>query len=216
MRTTINRSLTHQESGGSGCKGTAQLDGAYAGNTTLDLTKIFYPLGKAPGSILRSISSARKSSQSPARKRPCVSISAATPEQEGNSLGSKYATNVAQARADLISAAQQAATSAIDCATTVIALTAGQDNVTGIQNTINAVQSASAALAQPSDITGLVPLISTLIGQLLPLPVSPIWDTIGFGFQYANPTITANTLTATKNGAVATIKVSPTNPDCTG
>ena len=60
LRTTIDRSLTH---GPGTCQGVVNLDAAYAGNTTLDLTKTFYPLGKAPyRSTARSTSSARRSS----------------------------------------------------------------------------------------------------------------------------------------------------------
>lgn len=46
LRTTIDRALTH---GVGTCQGIAQIDAAYSGNTPIDLTKIFYPLGKAPG-----------------------------------------------------------------------------------------------------------------------------------------------------------------------
>ncbi len=81
LRTTIDRSLTQ---GPGGCKGPAQLDAAYAGTTTLDLTKIFYPLGKAPGTDTAFYFVSQEVFSKPGANVTLCFDRATTPEQAGN------------------------------------------------------------------------------------------------------------------------------------
>jgi hypothetical protein len=86
VRTTINRALTHG-AGGTGCHGIAQIDAAYAGSTNLDLTKIFYPLGKAPGPDAVFYFVSQEVFSKPGAQVTLCMNRATTPEQEGDTKG---------------------------------------------------------------------------------------------------------------------------------
>jgi predicted phage baseplate assembly protein len=88
LRTTIERPLTH---GPTTCQGTVQIDSAYAGNTSLDLTKIFYPLGKAPGpDAVFYFTSQEVFSKPGANVTLCIDR-ATTPEEQADGAGSTSA-----------------------------------------------------------------------------------------------------------------------------
>lgn len=162
LRTTIDRSLTHGP-GGSGCKGVAQLDAAYAGSTTLDLTKIFYPLGKAPGTDAVFYFVSQEVFSKPGANVTLCLDRATTPEEEGDALCPKYAIIVSQAEADLVQTAKQAATSAADCAVTIVDLFANQVDVTAANAAIVNLNTAAGKVSSPSDIATL----KTPLGDLL-------------------------------------------------
>jgi predicted phage baseplate assembly protein len=202
LRTTIARPLTH---GPGGCAGAVSIDGAWAGTTTLDLTKTFFPLGKAPG-----IDSAFYFASTEAFSKPGASVvlcidRGTTPEEEGDALGAQYATDVALAQQDLITSAKQAAISAIECARNVIDLTAGQVDVSGVTNAISAIQTAMTSIVQPSDIAKLPPMVQTLIDTTSSLSIYPHWDFNGAIGSYPDPAITENTLTKSGSDAVTTM-----------
>jgi predicted phage baseplate assembly protein len=161
LRTTINRSLTHGYKG-SGCRGVAQIDAAYSGTTTLDLTKIFYPLGKAPGiDAAFYFTSEEVFSKPGANVTLCIDL-ATTPEQEGDTHGPSYAAEVTQAEKDIVAAVTAIASSAIYSTEEVLAIVSGTTD-TAAQNAISAVQTA---LSSFNDLSGL-PQLSTAFNALI-------------------------------------------------
>jgi len=166
LRTTIDRPLTH---GKGTCQGIAQIDAAYSGDTTLDLTKIFYPLGKAPGldSVFYFVS--QEVFSKPGAKVTLCIDRATTPEEEADAQAPSYAAEVAQAEIDLVTAAQQVATTATDSANTLVAFYAGQVDVTAVNTAIANVSTAAGQVSAPPDIKNLAKPLSdlfTAIGQL--------------------------------------------------
>ena len=156
LRTTIDRSLTHGF-GGSGCKGVAQLDAAYAGNTTLDLTKIFYPLGKAPGTDAAFYFVSQEVFSKPGAKVTLCFDRPKTPEEEGDAKAPDYAAEIKKASADLVQAATEAAQSAFDCSAGVVNLVADQD-ISLINPVLTArgnLNTAIKAVSAPPDIVNL-------------------------------------------------------------
>jgi hypothetical protein len=202
LRTTIDRSLTH---GPKTCASVVPIDNAWAGTTRLDVTKTFYPLGKAPGIDSAFYFASQEVFSKPGAKVTVCIDRRTTPEQEGDSAGAKYATDVAQARKDLITTAQQAASSAVGCANDLIDLTAGQVDVSSVKTAISAVQSVSSAIAQPSDIAKLIPAITNLIAVMMPIKVFPKNDFNVVVGSYPDPTVTQNTLAQAKKDAITTI-----------
>ncbi len=165
LRTTLDRSLTHGP-GGAGCKGTAQIDAAFSGSTPLDLTKMFYPLGKAPGTdAVFYFTSQEVFSKPGARVTICIDR-AKTPEEEADTVGAKYAAVVTQAEVDLVATAKQMATSVADCATTIIDLFAAQVDVTSVQNDIDSLNTAIGGLSTVAGIGNLKTPIATLLTAL--------------------------------------------------
>jgi len=203
LRTTIDRSLTHGYKG-SGCKGVAQIDAAYSGTTKLDITKTFYPLGKAPGTDAVFYLVSQEVFSKPGANVALCFDRAKTPEEEGDSLGRKYQIDVAQATQDILTAAQQAAASAVDAANTVITLADGQGDLSGLNGAIKALQNAASGIKQPSDIGKLPPLITKLVDQIVPFAVNPIWDYFGL-FGFPDPTATTITLLNAKTNALISI-----------
>jgi predicted phage baseplate assembly protein len=163
LRTTIDRSLTH---GAGTCKGVAQIDSAYSGNTTLDLTKTFYPLGKAPGidSVFYFVSQ-EVFSKPGANVTLCVDL-AKTPEAEADAQGPNYTAEVAKAAAELVQVAQQSAASAIDCATTIVDFFAGQVDVSAANTAINNLKNAESQVKSPADIANLKNALDQVMFQL--------------------------------------------------
>ena len=166
LRTTIDRALTH---GVGTCQGIVQIDAAYSGNTPIDLTKIFYPLGKAPGidSVFYFVSQ-EVFSKPGAQVNLCIDR-ATTPEEEADAQAPSYAAEVAQAEADLVTTAKQLATTAADCANTLVAFYAGQVDVTAVNKAISNVNTAAGQVSAPPDIKNLAKPLSdlfTAIGQL--------------------------------------------------
>jgi predicted phage baseplate assembly protein len=165
LRTTIDRPLTHGYKSG-GCRGDAQIDAAYAGTTTLDITKIFYPLGKAPGTDAAFYFVSEEVFSKPGAKVTlCIDLSK-TPEQEGDTAGPKYAAEVTQAEKDLVKVAQDTATSAADTATTIVDFMATQMNVTTVNADIGALNSAISGVSSPPDIANLKKPMADLLTDL--------------------------------------------------
>jgi hypothetical protein len=171
LRTTIDRSLTH---GIKTCQGTAQIDAAYAGTTTLDLTKTFYPLGKSPGiDAVFYLVSQEVFSKPGANVTLCFDVTP-TPEQQGDQSSSGWDAAVAQAQKEIIAAAQQAAANAVECANNVIALTVDKSSAPGyanVQSAITSVQNAASTVTDPTQILNLWTLTVALqaaTGLLLP------------------------------------------------
>src|SRR5262249_10555038 len=81
LRTTIDRSLIH---GPGTCQGIAQIDNGYSGNTTLDLTKIFYPLGKAPGIDIAFYFTSQEVFSKPGANVTLCIDRVVTPEEQGD------------------------------------------------------------------------------------------------------------------------------------
>lgn len=146
LRTTIDRSLTH---GPGGCKGVATIDSAYAGSTTVDLTKTFYPLGKAPDTdAVFYFTSKEVFSKPGANVTLCIDL-ATTPEQEADTKIGKYAIDVAKADQNIVDAVKKVVTVELDQVTVLLS---GQTPSTEQQNAINALQSAQGALTSSSGI----------------------------------------------------------------
>ena len=154
LRTTIDRSLQHGP-GGSGCNGVAKLDAAFAGGTTLDLTKNFYPLGKAPGTDAVFYFTSREVFSKPGANVTLCFDRTKTPEEEADALGGKYAVDVAKAEQDLVKMARQIAGNAVDTAATIIDFFAGKVDVTAINNAVNALKAAAGGIKSPGDIPRL-------------------------------------------------------------
>ena len=171
LRTTIDRSLTHGP-GGTDCKGVAQIDAAYAGSTTLDLTKIFYPLGKAPGPDAVFYFVCQEVFSKPGAQVTLCIDRATTPEQEGDAAGAQYAPVAAQAAADLVQAAKAAAVAAVNDAKGVVDLFAGQVDVTAANTAISSLTTAALSLSALSDIAAL----NTLLGNVL-TPLQALFST---------------------------------------
>lgn len=146
LRTTIDRSLTH---GKGTCKGTAQIDAAYAGNTTLDLTKTFYPLGKAPGTDAVFYFTSQEVFSKPGANVTLCIDRATTPEEEGDSAGAKYAVDVNKAGQNVVDAVK--AVAEIELAQYQVYLS-DQTPSTEQQDAINNLSSALQALNNPSGI----------------------------------------------------------------
>ena len=159
LRTTIDRSLTH---GPGGCAGPAQLDAAYAGSTTLDLTKIFYPLGKAPGTDAAFYFVSQEVFSKPGANVTLCIDRAMTPEQEADAFGSNYAISVTQAEQDLIAGLTQVANAALDLTQTLTDLLGGTESTT-VQI---AVANLKTALTSFNSLSGL-PQVSTAFDALL-------------------------------------------------
>jgi hypothetical protein len=174
LRTTIDRSLTHGP-GGVGCQGVAKIDRASSGGTPLDLTKIFYPLGKAPGTDDAFYFVSQEVFSKPGAKVTLCFDRARTPEEEGDSLGNKYTVDVKKAKDDLIAAAQNVAQTAIDAAQGVIALNGGQDPgwTKPVSDAVSEIQKISAGLVLPSDIVQLSSKISGLVSLASMVPANP-------------------------------------------
>jgi hypothetical protein len=202
LRTTVDRSLSH---GPGTCVSVVQIDGGWAGTTLLDLTKTFYPLGNAPGIDSAFYFASQEVFSKPGAKATVCIDRRTTPEQEGDSAGAQYATDIAEAQKDLITTAQQAASSAVDCAQDLIDLTAGQVDVSSVNAAITAVQNASSAIAQPADISKLLPLIQNLINAMNPISVFPKEDFLGPLGSFPDPAVTQNTLSQAKADALTTI-----------
>jgi hypothetical protein len=148
LRTTIDRSLTH---GTGGCKGPAKIDSGFAGNTTLDLTKTFYPLGKAPDTdAVFYFTSQEVFSKPGANVTLCIDL-ATTPEQEANKGLSTFAADVTQAGKDLTATTQDVANSLIQYAQFVTNVFSGADS-TSVQSPLNALITAVTNL---TDVTGI-------------------------------------------------------------
>jgi predicted phage baseplate assembly protein len=163
LRTTLDRSLTH---GPGGCKGPAQIDSGYSGTTQLDLTKLFYPLGKAPGTDAVFYFTSEEVFAKPGAKVTICIDRAKTPEEEGDVAGSKYAAVVTQAQADLVATAKQMATSAVDCAKSIVNLFADQVNMSAVENAIDSVNSAIGSVSTPAGIASLKSPLTSLFSAL--------------------------------------------------
>lgn len=161
LRTTIDRSLTH-DPGGSGCKGPAQIDAAYAGTAPLDLTKIFYPLGKAPGTDAAFYLISQEIFSKPGAKVTVCIDRATTPEEEANANGPSFAAEVTQAQKDLVAAVQDVANSAIDTTEFLNNLFSG-DHTAAAQTAIGALQTAVGTLTDAAGIAGLSKVFHDLI-----------------------------------------------------
>lgn len=148
LRTTINRPLTH---GPGGCQGTAQIDAGYAGQTTLDLTQTFYPLGKAPGIDAAFYFTSQEVFSKPGANVTICIDRATTPEEEGDAAGAAYGPKVTAAEQDLVAAVTQICNSLIDATSIFIDLVSGT-NQTNAQNAISALQ---GQLASFNDISGV-------------------------------------------------------------
>lgn len=159
LRTTVDRSLTH---GQGTCEGPAKIDQAYAGNTPLDLTKIFYPMGKAPAPDAVFYLISQEVFSKPGAKVTICIDRAKTPEDEADAIGGKYAGEVTTAEKDIIAAVTQIATAAIDGTQAWSAFVGGANN-TQIQSAIGTLQTALSDLKDPSGI----PQVSTAFNALL-------------------------------------------------
>ena len=159
LRTTIDRSLTH---GPGGCRGTAQIDSAYSGGSTLDLTKIFYPLGKAPGiDAVFYLTSHEVFSKPGAKVTLCIDLST-TPDQEVDAAIAKYGADVGQAEKDLTNAARDIANAALGYAKFVTDVFSGADS-SSVQTPLSALQTAVNNLKHSSDIPQLTTPFKNLI-----------------------------------------------------
>jgi predicted phage baseplate assembly protein len=165
LRTTIDRSLTHGP-GADGCQGVAQLDAAYAGSATLDLTKIFYPLGKAPGTDTAFYFVSQEVFSKPGANVTLCIDRAKTPEEEADSQLPDYVAQVALAEADLVTTAKQAAAAAADCAQTVVDFFAAQIDMSAIITAINTLKTAIGQVSSPADITNLKKPIADLFNAI--------------------------------------------------
>ncbi|HML13962.1 MAG TPA: putative baseplate assembly protein, partial [Xanthobacteraceae bacterium] len=150
LRTTIDRSLAHA-SGGTGCAGPAAIDAAYAGNTPLDITKLFYPMGKSPGPDAAFYLVSQEVFSKPGAKVTICVDRAKTPEQEADTLGSKYAGEVTEAEKDIVTAVTQVAGTAIDAAN-IWSDVFGHSNSSAIQSAADTLQSAVKSLKDPTGI----------------------------------------------------------------
>lgn len=165
LRTTIDRPLTHGYHG-SGCQGAVKLDAAYAGTTTLDLTKIFFPLGKAPGQDSAFYIISEEVFSKPGAKVTLCFDKGTTPEDQADALGSKYAEEVTQAEKDLVTSVRKVCKAAIDCANTWINLVSGSGS-SASQTAINNLQSALTNLKNPSDIPAVKSAFDALMSAAL-------------------------------------------------
>jgi hypothetical protein len=190
LRTTIDRPLTH---GAGTCKGVAQIDAAYSGDTTLDLTKIFYPLGKAPGiDSVFYFTSQEVFSKPGAKVNLCINR-AKTPEEEADEKGPDYAAEIEQAEKDLVAAVKDIAGSAIHTTNFLIQLLPADLTVPAAQSAVSALDTAAKNLKDPSGI----PQISKAFKDLI--TAGGILATAELDFLIAHP------------GASETINTSSTN-----
>ncbi len=151
LRTTINRPLTH---GPGGCASPVPIDAAFAGTTTLDLTKIFYPMGKSPGpDAVFYLACEEIFSKPGAQVTLCLDL-ALTPEQEADKLAPNFAAAVTKAENDLLAAVRHAAEAAIDSAEYMTSLWYNTDT-SAAQSAISALQTALKNLKKSSDIPAL-------------------------------------------------------------
>jgi predicted phage baseplate assembly protein len=165
LRTTIDRSLTHAP-GGTGCRGTAQIDAAYNDSTPLDLTKIFYPLGKSPGTDAAFYFVSQEVFSKPGAKVTLCIDRTTTPEQEADALGGKYAIDVTAAENDLLAAVKQVGQAAIDATKVVMDIVSGSD-VSAAQTAINTLQSQLSSLNDTTAIPGLTTAFDALLTAYL-------------------------------------------------
>lgn len=159
LRTTINRPLTH---GPGGCLGTAQIDAGYAGQTTLDLTKTFYPLGKAPGTDAAFYFTSQEVFSKPGAKVTICIDRATTPEEEGDAAGAQYAPSVSAAEQDLVAAVKQVCNSLIDATKLCIDVVSGSSQ-TAAQNAINTLQSQLTTFNDIGNISQLTNAFNSLL-----------------------------------------------------
>jgi hypothetical protein len=161
LRTTIDRALTH---GIGSCSVPAQIDAAYAGSTTLDLTKIFYPLGKAPGTDAAFYFVSQEVFSKPGANVTLCFDRATTPEQSGDQAGSQYAVNVTQAEQDLVTAVTQVANAAIDTYQIFIDVFPGSGD-TVIQNAIANLKTALSGFNSLSALPQLTSAFNALVSR---------------------------------------------------
>jgi predicted phage baseplate assembly protein len=161
LRTTIDRSLIHG-AGNSGCKSPAQIDGAYAGTSPLDLSKIFYPFGKAPGTdAVFYLVSQEIFSKPGANVTVCIDR-ATTPEEEADANGPSFTAEVTQANKDLVAAVKDVANSAIDTTQFISNLLSG-DHTAAAQTAVTALQTALGTLTDAAGIAQISKVFQDLI-----------------------------------------------------
>jgi predicted phage baseplate assembly protein len=164
LRTTIDRSLTH---GTGGCKGPAKIDAGYAGTTTLDLTKTFYPLGKAPDTdAVFYFTSEEVFSKPGAKVTLCIDL-ATTPEQEADKGLSTYAGDVTQAAKDVVNALTSIANAETVYVQMYLDFT-GNSLTTSQQNALNELNEAISTF---TDLSGLPQLIKAFDAMVQQLPL---------------------------------------------
>ena len=159
LRTTIDRRLTH---GPDGCAGPAAINSAYAGHSPLDLTKIFYPLGKAPGPDAVFYLVSQEVLSKPGAQATLCFDRAVTPEEEANQKGPDYAAKIQQAQTDLVAAARDIANAAVNTTNLWINVFSGEDS-SSVQTKVSALQTAIGNLNSTSDIPGLLKALDDVI-----------------------------------------------------
>ncbi len=165
LRTTIDRGLV--SGSGSGCQGVAQIDAAFAGSTMLDLTKTFFPLGKAPGTDAAFYFASQEVFSKPGAKVTLCFDIATTPEQQADALGGKYAAQVGQAEKDLLAAVKEVAEAAIAGAYSATSLgTASGTDTTNTQNAATALQNAVNGLTDLSAVANVKTSFDALVQAL--------------------------------------------------
>jgi hypothetical protein len=189
LRTTIDRQLTH---GPNGCAGPAAIDAAYAGQNPLDLTKIFYPLGKAPGPDAVFYLVSQEVLSKPGAQVTLCFDHAVTPEEEADKKGPDYASEIQQAQTDLVAAARDIANAAVNTTNLWINVISGEDS-SSVQTTVSALQTAIGDLKATTDIPGLLKAFD---------------DVITAGGAFATDSL--NTLISAGPGATETIDTSST------
>jgi hypothetical protein len=162
LRTTIDRSLTH---GTGGCKGPAKIDAGYAGNTTLDLTKTFYPLGKAPGTdAVFYFTSEEVFSKPGANVTLCIDL-ATTPEQEADKGLSTYAGDVTQAAEDVVNALTSIANAELVYVQMYLDFT-GNSLSSSQQNAQNELNEAISSFTDLSGLPQLIKAFDAMVQEL--------------------------------------------------
>ncbi len=176
LRVEVERPLT---TGSGGEPAGIAPDAAWTGQTKVDLTKIFYPLSKSPDQDSVFYFASQEALSKPGAQVDVSITRVATPEEESDALGSKYAIDVNNARTQLLAAAKKSASAAVEAAhalepfLTSFSGTAFQSAIANLQNAVN-------GLNDPKDTKNIPPVVQALRGlaAVVLLDTSAVW--IGF------------------------------------
>jgi hypothetical protein len=141
-------------------------DKALAGDTTLDVTKTFYPMGRLPDQDSVFYFSNDEALGKPGALVDVGFTRIVTPEEEADAFAAQFALDVDNARTALLNAATQAAESAIQAAEALydLASTAFTGTVARFElaSAITAAKDELALLTAPSGIVDLPPVLADL------------------------------------------------------
>jgi hypothetical protein len=167
LRVTVNRALV-AESGG-GYTGVVPIDAVYADTQKLDLSKIFYPFGKSPGTDSAFYLVCSEAFAKAGAKVTIYFEHASTPDQEADGLSASYGIDVNQAQGDLNKVGGDIANAIFQAASAADAVSTNpsdaQSQLTAFQNLANQFTASGQSPPSISDLTTAYNNLASALGN---------------------------------------------------